>query len=137
MSFNRTKLLFSVVILSTYLMVGVLGLFALAHMSEMPMANCPYAFDSFSLCQNNLDHINNWHQFSNFVFPDLSVLVFLTLGIILYFINTKDLFNSLIKSFFQWKYYLDNRVSSFYRRIVAKWLSLFENSPSFLYTRHN
>jgi hypothetical protein len=115
-----------------YISIGVLGLFEFSHMSEAPMANCPYADNGSSLCENSLDHINNWKQFSNATFPSLLLLSFLTiLGLVLYFFGQKNFLNQK-QYFYKWKYYLYNKKLFVYPNKIIRWLSLFENSPSFV-----
>ena|SRR3989338_3454731 len=137
MNLGKTQLFFGVLILLSYISIGIFGLSQLnhaGHSSEAPMANCPYATNSFSLCDNNLRHIENWHQFSNVILSSVFIL-FLTFGTIFYFF--KHNFFDQEKYFHRWKYYLDNKNLYSYSKIITKWLSLFENSPSFSYARHS
>ncbi len=119
-------------LLLAYVSIGVFGLFKFNHMSEKPMVNCPYTQNSFSLCQNSLAHINNWKQYSNTIFPSLFVFLFLTLGTVLYFFDKRKFFNQTLRFFYRWKYYLDNKKLYTFPTGITKWLSLFENSPSFV-----
>ena len=107
-------------------------MFELSHATEMPMANCPYAQNSFSVCENSLDHINNWQQFSNITFPSLFTFLLLTFGLVLYFYGKQNFLNQK-QYFYKWKYYLDNKKLYSYSNRIIKWLSLFENSPSLSY----
>ena len=132
MILRNTKLLIGVAILSAYIGIGVLGLFEFSHMAETPMPNCPYTNNNFSLCENVLDHITKWQQFSSTIFPFLSIFLILILGIILYFIDKQNFFNPKLY-FYRWKYYLDRQILNFYRTKFIKWLSLFENSPALSY----
>ena len=111
-----------------YISIGIFGLFRFSHMSETPMVNCPYSQNSFSVCEDSLDHINKWLQFSN-VIPS-SLFVFLFLGLILYFFNKQNFLNQR-QYFCKWKYYLDNKKLLACPNRIIKWLSLLENSPSF------
>jgi len=132
MNLSNLKLFFWLFIVFAYISIGVLGLFEFNHMSEAPMANCPYADNGSSLCENSLDHINNWKQFSNATFPSLLLLSFLTiLGLVLYFFGQKNFLNQK-QYFYKWKYYLYNKKLFVYPNKIIRWLSLFENSPSFV-----
>ena len=128
MNLHNIKLFIGVFILLAYISIGIFGLFKFSHMDETPMLNCPYAENGFSVCDNNLDHINNWRQFSNAVLSSLFVFSFLILGIILYFFY-KNFLNQK-RHFYKWKYYLDNKKWDTYPDRIIKWLSLLENSPS-------
>jgi hypothetical protein len=132
MSLDKTKLLIVVFVLLAYISIGVFGLFEFNHMSEKPMANCPYAENGFSVCDNNLGHINNWRQFSNTTFSSLFVFSLLILGIVLYFFGKQNFLNQK-QYFYRWKYYLYNKKLYTYLNKIIKWLSLFENSPSLSY----
>ncbi|KKS99294.1 MAG: hypothetical protein UW07_C0016G0009 [Candidatus Nomurabacteria bacterium GW2011_GWF2_43_8] len=131
MNLRSAKLFLGLFILLAYIGIGIFGLFQFGHMSEAPMANCPYAENGFSVCANGLDHINDWRQFSNATFTSLFIFSLLILGIILYFFNQHNLLNQK-QHFYKWKYYLDNTKSYTLSQEIIKWLSLFENSPSFL-----
>ncbi|MEK7565102.1 MAG: hypothetical protein AAB501_02600 [Patescibacteria group bacterium] len=122
----------SVLLLLAYISIGVFGLFEFNHTPETPMVNCPYAENSFSVCENSLSHINNWRQFSNITLPLLFVFSILILGMVLYFLGKQKFLNQK-QYFYKWKFYLDNRKRYTYPDRIIKWLSLFENSPSFSY----
>lgn len=130
MNLYHKKLFFGIFILLAYISIGVFGLFQASHISETPMINCPYADNGSSLCVNSLNHINNWRQFSNIIFPSLLIFSFLILGIVLYFLGKQ---NFLIQRlyFYKWKYYLESKKLNTYLNKIIKWLSLLENSPSF------
>lgn len=135
MNFYRTKFLISAFILLAFMSIGVFGLLQLNPMSnhvseEAPMANCPYAENSYSVCQNGFDHINNWRQFSNTVLPSLLIFSVLILGVILYFLNRQNYLRQIALLFRKWKIYLDNKKLLSSPDKIIKWLSLFENSPS-------
>ena len=132
MKLYNAKLFFGFFVLLTYISIGVFGLFELSHATEMPMANCPYAQNSFSVCENSLDHINNLQQFSNITFPSLFTFLLLTFGLVLYFYGKQNFLNQK-QYFYKWKYYLDNKKLYSYSNRIIKWLSLFENSPSLSY----
>lgn len=136
MSLNKAKLFLGILILLAYVSIGVFGLLKFSHTSEMPMPNCPYSQGGFSLCENNFAHLNNWRQFSNAVLPFVLVLSLLALGVILYFYNKQN-FLKQTQYLYRWKYYLYNKKLYTYPDRIIKWLSLFENSPSLLYARHN
>ena len=131
MDFPKTKFLISVFLLFAYLSMGVFGLLKFNHISETPMTNCPYAENGFSVCENSFNHINDWRQFSSATFPSLSILLFLILGIVLYFFGRNLL--SQKQYFYSWKYYLYNTKLYISPDRIIKWLSLLENSPSFSY----
>jgi len=137
MSLRSAKLFLSFLILLAYISMGVFGLFEFNHIAETPMVNCPYTEGGYSVCKNSFDHINIWHQFSNAIFPSILAFSLLALGMILYFFDKRSFFNKKSFLFHKWKYYLVNKkLYSFFDKII-KWLSLFENSPSFSYVRHN
>lgn len=129
MKLYNAKLFISVFVLLVYISIGVFGLVQFNHMPETPMINCPYAQNNYSICENSLDHINNWRQFSNVTFASLFILSLLLFGIILYFLNQKNFLNQKQYSY-KWKYYLYNKKLYTYPQEIIKWLSLFENSPS-------
>ncbi len=133
MSLRKIKLFIGVSALIAYISIGVFGLFnanQMNHMHGTPVSNCPYAQNGFSVCDNSLEHINNWRQFSNIIFPSLFIFSLLFLGIILYFYNKQNFLNQK-KYFYRWKYYLYSKNLDTYPNKIIKWLSLFENSPSY------
>jgi|SRR3989344_903029 len=137
MSLQRNNFIIGVFLLIAFLSIGVFGLLPFAHEShgmEAPMADCPYAEGGFSVCESSLEHISNWQQFSNVIFPAL--LIFSVLLFAVFYIFDQNFLNQE-KHFYRWKYYLDNKKLYSYQEIITKWLSLFENSPSFLYLRHS
>ena len=129
MNLYNTKLFLGVFVLLAYISIGTFGLFEFNHTIETPMSDCPYAQNSYSLCENSLAHINNWRQFSNVIFSSI-VVSFIIFGIILYFFDHN--FFDRKKHFYKWKHYLHRKKIYTYRQEMLKWLSLFENSPSFL-----
>src|SRR3989344_8989194 len=108
MKLNSTKLIISAFILFAYISIGIFGLFQFNHMTEKPMIDCPYTQNGSSICENSLNHINEWRQFSNVVFPPLFILLYLVLGVILYFFINQDFLNKKLY-FYTWKYYLYNK----------------------------
>ncbi|OGI84882.1 hypothetical protein A3G98_01240 [Candidatus Nomurabacteria bacterium RIFCSPLOWO2_12_FULL_37_8] len=131
------KLLTGISLLLAFVSIGVFGLLQFNHSShsaETPMVNCPYAQNSFSLCESNFGHINNWRQFLNVIFPTLLVFSILLFAVL--YIFDQKFFNQE-KHSYRWKYYLDNKKLYSYPQEIIKWLSLFENSPSFQYARHS
>ena len=137
MNFRGLKLFMGIFILLAFLSVGVFGLLQFSHtnhMTEAPMINCPYATGGSSICENTLSHIDNWQQFSNAILPSLTVLLLLIFTV-LYILDQDFLLQE--KHFYKWKYYLDNKKLLTYPDRIIKWLSLFENSPSLSYVRHN
>lgn len=130
MIFRRSKLLISLLVLSAFISVGILGLLQMSHSSTTaPMANCPYSLNAFSVCSNDFEHINNWQQFSNVVFPSLLVLSLLIFGTILYFLDKRNILQTQ-EYFYTWKYRLYSQKLYECPNRVIKWLSLLENSPS-------
>ena len=128
MVLQNIKLLIGISILSAYIGLGIFGLSEFSHMSETSMTGCPYAENSFSICDNILDHINNWQQFSNAIFWSPYALLLIS-GIILYFYS--QIFFNQKRYLYRWKYYLHSKKIYTYRQKILEWLSLFENSPSF------
>lgn len=133
---SNIKLFIGVSVLLAYISIGVFGLFKLDHKIEMPMDNCPYTQNGYAICENSLDHINNWRQFSNGTFSSILILSFLALGLVLYFLNTRSFLNQE-EYFYKWKYYLYSKKLFRKKEIIIKWLSLFENSPASIRVRHS
>ena len=136
MNSRNKKFIVGVLILIAFVGIGVFGLMPFTHANhatEAPMVNCPYGMGEFSLCDNSLIHIDNWKQFSNFILPSLLILL-LAFALGWHFVS--DFFGQE-KYFYRNKYYLDNKTLYSYQQIITKWLSLFENSPSFLMVRHS
>jgi len=129
MTLRYIKLFFGIFILVAYVSIGVFGLFQFNHITEEPMVNCPYSDNGFSLCDNSLQHVKNWHQFSSVVFPLIFVLSLLFFGAVVYFFSNHNFLNQK-QYFYKWKYYLDNKKLDTYTKKIIKWLSLLENSPS-------
>ncbi|MBI2627451.1 hypothetical protein HYW72_00815 [Candidatus Nomurabacteria bacterium] len=132
MNLRNAKLFLGFSILLAYISIGVFGLFKFNHMSETPMVNCPYSENGFSVCENTLEHINNWQQFSNATFSSFFIFSFLFLGIALYFFGKQNFLNQK-QYFYKWKYYLDNKKLYTLPTEIIKRLSLFINSPSLSY----
>jgi len=129
MILRNLKLFIALFIFLAYMGIGIFGLFQFSHVSGVPMANCPYSKNSFSVCDNSLGHINNWRQFSNTIFPSLFIFSLLIFGIILYFLNKRNFLNQK-QYFYKWKYYLYNKKLDTSPNRIIKWLSLLENSPA-------
>lgn len=130
MTLRNAKLFLGFFIFAAYISIGVFGLSRFSHTYEMPMVNCPYAENGLSVCDDSFDHINNWRQFSNVTFSQLLFFSILIFGIILYFVNQQNFLNQ--KQYFcKWKYYLYSKKLYTYPQEIIKWLSLFENSPSY------
>lgn len=130
MSLRNIKLFIGVLIILTYIGIGVFGLLQTSyHVIEVPMNNCPYALNSHSVCDNGLSHINNWKQFSNFIFPTLLIISLLFLAVVLYFFDRNKFLRQNLRLFHRWTQYLDDKFLYLYRRKIIYWLSLFENSP--------
>ena len=128
---NSKMLIFSAIfILFAYIGIGVFGLFQFSHMNEMPMVNCPYTENNYALCENVLDHIANWQQFSNVTIPSIFIFSLLILGVIIFYLYKKDFLNQKLYLFYKWKYYIKNRFSKISLQKITHYLSLFENSPS-------
>ena len=133
MKLYNLKLFLSFFVLLAYISIGVFGLFKLDHMTETPMVNCPYAQNGYALCENSLNHINNWQQFTNTTFSSFYIFsLLIILGIVLYFFGKQNFLNQK-QYFYRWKYYLNNKKLYSYSNKIIKWLSLFENSPSLSY----
>ena len=129
---KKMSLFIKVSLLFAYIGIGMFGLFAFSHTIEMPMIDCPYADGAFSVCDNNLDHINSWQQFSKAIVPPSLVLLLLILFVVLYFISTYDVSNQE-QYVSKYKHYLYNKRLYNPLQEIIKWLSLFENSPSLSY----
>ena len=136
MSLRKNNFIIGVSVLLAFVGVGVFGLLPFGHANgmETPMVDCPYTESGSAICENTLDHIAGWQQFSNIIYPALFVL--LVLAGILYFIGKQN-FSNQRQRFFRWKSYLHNKKLYSYQEDIIKWLALFENSPSFSYVRHS
>jgi len=137
MSLHNKKLFIGAFILLAYISMGVFGLLQFGHVSEMPMEDCPYTQNTSAICGNSIDHINNWHQFSNVILSSVFVSFLLIFGMVLYFFDKQHFLSQQPRLFYKWKHYWD--VQKFYSHFnqLNKWLSLFENSPSLSCVRHN
>ena len=91
MNLHNIKLFVGIFVLFVYVSIGIFGLIQFNHMVETPMINCPYAQNGSSLCENSLEHINDWRQFSNAIFYSLLILSFLILGLSLYFFKSNPI----------------------------------------------
>ncbi|OHA28474.1 MAG: hypothetical protein A3C08_01760 [Candidatus Taylorbacteria bacterium RIFCSPHIGHO2_02_FULL_47_18] len=130
MNMRNAKLLIGLLVLFAYVSMGVFGLFESDHTAALPMDNCPYSSNGFSVCANGLDHINKWQQFSNTPPTKLFTFLLFAVGIVLYVLgrnnhtNRKPIFDA-------WRFYIKKEQSNIYLDKITHWLSLFENSPSF------
>ena len=125
------KFLIGLLILLAFAGVGVFGLLNFDHLSGAPMPDCPYTQNSFSLCENSLNHIAAWQKFSSVVLPLIFALLILA-GI--FYSLDQNLFNTG-QNFYRRR---DTDAKKyFYTGTILKWLSLFENSPSLAYLRHS
>src|SRR3989338_9146583 len=90
MNMRNAKLLIGLLVLFAYVSMGVFGLFELGHTTAIPMDNCPYASNGFSVCANGLDHINKWQQF--YAAPTVPLFTFLLFAevMVLYFFGRKN-----------------------------------------------
>lgn len=129
MSLKHTKLFIGIFILLAYISIGVFGLFQMTHTNDVPMANCPYALGSYSVCDGGINHIEHWQKFSNTTFTPLFIFSLLILGLILYVYNKRSFLDRERHLFYKWKYYIDSKISYEYLKKITRWLSLFENSP--------
>lgn len=136
MKLGNLKFFVGVLILLAYLGIGIFGLVKFSHMPKTSMSNCPYAENGFSVCDNGIDHINDWRQFSSVTPSSLFIFPFLIFGIVLYFFGKQNLLNQK-RYFYRWKHYLDNKKLYSSQNKIIKWLSLFENSPTLSYVRHS
>lgn len=115
--------LLRLVLLLGFAGMAVFGLLQFSHAGEMPMINCPYAEGGFALCDNGLNHISNWQQFLNVIFPVVLALV-LALGLA---VAVKDFLNP--EKYF-YRYRSEPQPVFAYSQYLTKWLALHENSPS-------
>lgn len=133
MNLSNKKFILGLFIMLSYTSIGIFGLLEFHH-KEMPMVKCPYSQTIDSVCENSIDHVNDWRQFSSAVFLP-SIYSFLILAIILFLFVGHDFLNQK-RYFYNWKYYLYHDKKSFsFTEEINKWLSLFENSPSFSYVK--
>ena len=128
---RNKKLMMGIIILLAYISVGLFGLFQFSHAETAPMVDCPYAQNGYALCQNTLNHIDDWQEFSNVLLSSLLIFSLLFFGIILYFFLKKSFSIQNYLLFYNHKRYLNKQKSYFYLPKITKWLSLLENSPSF------
>ena len=133
MKLPQAKLFFTFFVLLAYTSIGVFGLMQFTHANEMPMINCPYAENGFAVCDSAIDHINNWQQFSNAIIPSLSVFLLLTLCVVLHFFLKRRDFLNHDQFWYKFKYHSYDKALHNPLQEIIKWLSLFENSPSFSY----
>ena len=85
MSILKNNLIIGAFILVAFVGLGVFGLFSLGHADhgiEAPMVDCPYTENGSSFCENTLDHIAGWQQFSNVTLTSLFILYLFVSGII-------------------------------------------------------
>ena len=130
MSASR-KLFIGLLILTAFVGVGVFGLLNFDHLSGAPMPDCPYTQNSFSLCENSLNHIAGWQKFSSIILPLIFVLLILA-GV--FYSLGQNLFDT-VQNFYRRR---DSDAKKyFYTGTILKWLSLFENSPSFARLRYS
>ncbi|HEY4512971.1 MAG TPA: hypothetical protein VJH06_00430 [Candidatus Paceibacterota bacterium] len=137
MLLRNTKLFIGLFIVFAYINIGVFGLISFNranHEADTPMVNCPYTENGYSICENTLEHVSRWQQFSNVISP--SLFIFLILIAVLYFIGKQNALSQK-RYFYRWKHSLYNKKLYSYNEEIIKWLSLFENSPSFSYARHS
>lgn len=130
MALRNIKLLIGVSILLAYISIGIFGLFKFEHKAEMPMDNCPYAQNSYSVCENNFDHISNWRQFSNVITLSFFIFSIIILGLILYLFYKQNFLHKE-QYFYRWQYGLYSKKLEKSPNRIIKWLSLLENSPAF------
>src|SRR3989338_7331698 len=132
MAIKNIRFFIGIALVLAYIGIGVFGLFEFSHAKEMPMVNCPYAENAFAVCSNSLDHINNWQQFSNVIVPSFFILSILLLGFAFYFFARTVLQKELlILNRFRSRFRLADIISKTSQHSLTRWLSLFENSPSF------
>lgn len=129
MSLQNTKLFIGGILLLAYVSIGVFGLFQFNHTNKVLMNDCPYSLNTYSICKDSIDHINNWHIFSNAVFPALIILSIILFIITSYFFDRNKFFRQNLGQFYEWAYDLDDKFFQIYHRKITYWLSLFENSP--------
>lgn len=133
MILHNTKLFLGIFIFLAFISVAVFGLLQFNHINqsaEASMMDCPYAQNGYAVCENNLNHINIWQQFSNVTFPSLFALSFIILGLVLYFFGKQNLLNNISQGLIRlWRKKLFTRPQK-----IIRWLSLFINSPSRSYS---
>lgn len=131
MNLSGTKSFIGIFVLLAFISIGVFGLLQFTHSADMPMANCPYSPNSFSICENTLGHIGQWQNFLSVILPALFVL--LLAGAILFYFKKLPDFLDVRFCFLRRKYVRNNEKLYSPRREGIKWLSLLENSPSLAY----
>jgi hypothetical protein len=130
MNLHNTKLFIGLFILLAYLGIGAFGLLQFNHvLPETPMTNCPYQENGFSICENAINHIDDWRQFSTTTLSSLFIFSFLILGLILYFFGKQNLLKQK-QYFYKWKYSLYSKKLYISPNKITRWLSLLENSPA-------
>lgn len=128
MAFSNTKSIIGIFVLFTFLYAGVLGLVSFSHGAGMPMANCPYTTNGYSICDSNLNHVDNWQKFLSVT---LSALVVLLLAVAFFcLVGSHNVLNTPFR-FSK----LENEKLYSPRNKIIKWLSLLENSPSLISVR--
>jgi len=130
MNLQSVKLFSGILILLLYISIGVFGLFQFGHTTNIPMENCPFTEGNFSACNNTTEHINNWQQFSNVVVPAFFVFTFFIFNIALYFLYTQKISHYILSLLYKYKYSLKKKFLQTSLQKIARYLSLFENSPS-------
>ena len=128
-----------------FLWFGTFGL--LHHMSEMKPAtmtsNSGCLFNGQTeVCNMNVtEHITLWESMFTSLPQNFELLGMLILAVILFLIITlwQDLFYELSRRVSsRFKLYIKQHPQiSKYKIETIHWLSLFENSPSFMYVRHS
>ncbi len=109
-SFLKINQLLFYILIFAYFAVGVFGLFGMAtlvHHNEMAMVGCPFMVGETAICEMNVfDHIASWQEMSNAIFPQVSVLALLLLGVLLVFRLTRYFYDaqdtSQLKSHFSY-----------------------------------
>lgn len=128
------KLFIGISVLLAFVSIAVFGLLGSRHTTEMPMENCPYTQNNYSICQNNIDHISKWQQFFNVTLASAALLLSLVAGFFISILNKHAVIDKG-RYFYKWKYFLDNKKLYSSPNKIIKWLALFENSPSLAYIR--
>lgn len=133
MKVPKGNLIIGVIIFLAFFSTAIFGLVQFEHKNGTPMVNCPYAESGSSFCQNVLEHVKNWQQFSNVLISSFFALLF-ALGMFLHVIRGAA---SSRFRFLRRQYYFHTKKLSKYWSDITSWLSLFENSPSFCHVRHH
>lgn len=136
---SLSKKVITFLILISFLMVVFFGLALMVHKSDGSMVgNCPLSLAEESICSQNtlataIHHISAYQSFLNVPIGSTNINILLislllaTLFFFIIFFAELFKFNNLfqISRFDKWPPVFSGK------NIITRWLSLFENSPSF------